>query len=204
VPDLLSEAPLTLLILGATTLISVAAFRDVRLLERLMIDVGAIRRRGEYDRLLTSGFIHGDPGHLIFNMLTLFFIGPYVEAATGSFAFAAAYAASLLGGSLLAFAENYRNPSYRALGASGAISGVTAMFALFAPFAILFVLFIPMPAIVFAAAYIAWSAYASGRMDDRIGHAAHLGGALTGVAVVCVFWPEAIGALADDMAALLS
>jgi membrane associated rhomboid family serine protease len=58
-----------------------------------------------------------------------------------------------------------------------------------------------MPMIVFALCYIVWSAWASstGRRDG-IGHAAHLGGALAGVAIVCIWWPAAPQGMIDQIA----
>jgi membrane associated rhomboid family serine protease len=143
--------------------------------------------------MVTSGFIHGDPFHLFMNMLALFFLGPFLEAVAGTPGFIIIYFASLLAGSLWTFMEHYRDPNYRALGASGAVSGVTTATAVFAPFAQILVFFaLPMPLVVFAICYIAWSAWASrSGIRDGIGHAAHLGGALMGVAIVCLFWPAA-------------
>jgi membrane associated rhomboid family serine protease len=56
-----------------------------------------------------------------------------------------------------------------------------------------------MPAILFAVLYIAYSAYASGRINNGIGHAAHLGGALMGLVLVCLFWPGALYNLWSDL-----
>jgi membrane associated rhomboid family serine protease len=73
--------------------------------------------------------------------------------------------------------------------------------AVFAPFSTIYAFFaIPMPLIVFAGAYIVWSAVASSTgVRDGIGHAAHLGGALAGIAIVCIFWPEAPQSMIDQI-----
>ena len=186
------HTPATLLVLIVTIAISIAGFRNPRLNDALILDVQAILRRHEYYRLLTSGFVHGNPTHLFMNMLTLFFLGPPLELMAGTFGFAIVYFASLLAGSAWAVMEHFRSASYRALGASGAISGVTVVFALFAPFASIIVFILPMPAIIFAALYIGWSAYAAGRIQDGVGHEAHLGGALMGLVLTCLLWPDAI------------
>jgi membrane associated rhomboid family serine protease len=186
------SAHATIVLLLANLAISIAAFNNPRLLDSLLLYARPILGGRQLYRVISSGFIHGDPLHLFVNLLTLFFIGPYLELTIGAANFVMLYFASLLAGSGWALMENVRNPEYRALGASGAISGVTAAFALFEPLAIFFVFFIPMPAIVFAVVYIAWSAYASGRIQDGIGHAAHLGGALMGVALVCLIWPGVV------------
>jgi membrane associated rhomboid family serine protease len=74
--------------------------------------------------------------------------------------------------------------------------------ALFFPFSTIYLFFaVPMPMIVFALGYIIWSAVASaGRLRDGVGHAAHLGGALAGAAIVCLLWPEAPQAMIDQLA----
>ena len=54
---------------------------------------------GEWWRVLTSGFLHFGPIHLLFNMLALWVIGRDVETALGRGRFLAVYLVSLLGGS---------------------------------------------------------------------------------------------------------
>lgn len=192
--EILLRAPATLALLIANIAISIAAFGNVRLMDRLLFDMNRIRRFNEWYRMVTSGFIHGDPFHLFMNMLALFFLGPYLELlAIGTMPFLIVYMVSLVAGSLWTYMEHYRDMNYRALGASGAVSGVTTAAAMFFPFSTIYVLFaLPMPMIVFAICYIIFSAWASrSGIRDGIGHAAHLGGALAGIAIVCVFWPEA-------------
>ncbi|MDP3737089.1 MAG: rhomboid family intramembrane serine protease [Hyphomonadaceae bacterium] len=201
--QVLMAAHAALGLLATNIILSIVAFGNMRLLDAMMFDIGRIKRNHEYHRTITSGFIHGDPAHLFMNMLSLFFIGPAIEGALGTWVFLAFYMACLLGGSAWTLMEHWRDSNYRALGASGAVSGVTAAFGLFAPFQMIIVFVIPMPAILFAVLFIAYSAFASGRIRDGIGHAAHLGGALTGVALVCIFWPGAVRSLWDQVLARL-
>lgn len=191
--DLLMRAPATVALLVANIGISVAAFGNARLVDRLLFDMNRIRKFNEWHRMITSGFIHGDPFHLFMNMLALYFMGPYLELTTGTLGFLIIYFASLLAGSAWSYMEHFREPNYRALGASGAVSGITTAAAVFYPFAEILLFFaLPMPLGVFAIAYIIFSAWASRtRIRDGIGHGAHLGGALAGVAIVCIFWPQA-------------
>jgi membrane associated rhomboid family serine protease len=199
---LLLNAPVNMALLAANIGLSIAAFQNVRLLDSLLFDVNRIKRDKQWYRWVTSAFIHGDPTHLFFNMLALFFFGPAMEVGLGTIEFIAIYFGSLLAGSAWTWMEHYRDPNYRALGASGAISGVTSAAALFFPFSTIYLFFaVPMPMIVFALGYIIWSAVASaGRVRDGIGHAAHLGGALAGVVIVCVWWPQAPQAMIDQLA----
>lgn len=199
----LLRAPASLLLLAANIGVSFAAFGNQELMGKLLFDVGRMRRNNEWYRMVTSGFIHGDPMHLLMNMLGLYFLGMPLEQIVGTAAFVAIYTGSLLGGSLWTWMEHFRDMNYRALGASGAISGVTTAIAMFAPFATLYLFFaLPMPLIVFAGCYIAWSAWAStSGVRDGVGHAAHLGGALAGIAIVCLFWPDVPQLLLDQIVA---
>jgi membrane associated rhomboid family serine protease len=191
--DILMRSPATLALLAANVVLSILAFGNARLVDRLLFDLNRIRRSNEWYRLITSGFIHGDPLHLFMNMLALYFMGPFLEYETGTGGFLIIYFASLFAGSAWSFMEHYREPNYRALGASGAVSGITTAAAVFYPFAEIRLFFaLPMPLGVFAICYIAFSAWASrSNIRDGIGHSAHLGGALMGIAIVCLFWPQA-------------
>ncbi|MFE0042142.1 rhomboid family intramembrane serine protease [Streptomyces albireticuli] len=77
---------------------------------------------GEWYRLLTSTFLHQAPMHLAFNMLSLWWLGPPLEAALGRARFLALYLLSGLGGSALTYLVT--GPYEPSLGASGAIFGL--------------------------------------------------------------------------------
>jgi membrane associated rhomboid family serine protease len=81
----------------------------------------AISVHHQYYRLLTSGFLHLDFEHILFNMIFLFFVGRMLEPAIGRLNFAAVYFASLFAGSLgvLVF-----QPLVPTVGASGAEFGL--------------------------------------------------------------------------------
>jgi len=81
----------------------------------------AIAEGHEYWRLVTSGFLHFGLGHLFFNMLFLYFLGPQLEAAIGRLNFGLLYGASLLAG---AFGALLFEPLGHTAGASGACFGV--------------------------------------------------------------------------------
>ena len=190
--EVLLASPATLALLIANIGLSVVAFGNASIVDRLLFDINRMRKSKEWYRGVTSGFIHGDPFHLFMNMLALYFMGPFVEYVAGTVGFLVIYFAALIGGSLWTYMEHFRDSNYRALGASGAVSGVTTAAAVFAPFAQIYLFFaIPMPLGLFAICYIGYSAWASrANVRDGIGHAAHLGGALMGIAIVCIFWPQ--------------
>ncbi len=150
-------------------------------------------RTGEWERWLTAGFVHTGLAHLAFNMITLFSFGPPIERTIGWWRFLIVYVGSELAANALTYWRHRDDPAYSAVGASGAISGVVFSFVLFAPWAELRVFFaIPIPAIIFAFLYIAFSVYASNRQIGRVAHEAHLGGALGGIILTIALFPEAL------------
>ena len=82
---------------------------------------GPLVDEGEWWRLLTSGFLHADPIHLLFNMVGVYFLGQLLEPALGSVRFAALYFASLLAGS---FGALLLSNDAVTIGASGAVFGL--------------------------------------------------------------------------------
>lgn len=85
---------------------------------------------GEWYRLLTSTFLHQEVSHILFNMVSLWFLGRLVEPALGRTRFLAVYLMSGLGGSALAYL--IAAPNQPSLGASGAIFGLMGAFAVLA------------------------------------------------------------------------
>ncbi|MEU6815689.1 rhomboid family intramembrane serine protease [Streptomyces sp. NPDC046860] len=77
---------------------------------------------GQYYRLLTSMFLHGGYVHILFNMLSLWWIGGPLEAALGRARYLALYLISGLAGSALTYL--LAAPNQPSLGASGAIFGL--------------------------------------------------------------------------------
>ena len=194
-----SIAPVTLLLLLVNVLVSgYALFFDHTLLDRLSFRPREILANREYHRLITAGFVHVGLAHLAFNMITLYFFGPWLEVLLGSGRFLILYFGSELAAHALSLYLHRTNPSYAAVGASGAVSGIVLAFCLFRPFERLYIFFaIPMPAIVFAVVYIVGSMYAmrSGReegMTGGIAHEAHLGGAVGGLLLTVLLEPRSL------------
>nr|WP_281373804.1 rhomboid family intramembrane serine protease [Parvularcula dongshanensis] len=158
-----------------------------------IFNVGAVRG-GQWYRMVTPAFLHADIGHLLVNMLTLYFFGPAVEVVYGTSGLAIIYLGSQLAAQGYTLYRKRDDASYNALGASGAVSGVVLAFCVFAPLAKLYLFFaIPVPAFAFGLGYVAYSSFAmSGK--GRIAHEAHLGGAIGG-AVLAILLPTASGPL---------
>ena len=82
---------------------------------------GPLVDAGEWWRLVSSGFLHADPLHLIFNMVGIYFLGQLLEPALGALRFVALYVGSLLVGS---FGVLLLSPDAATIGASGAVFGL--------------------------------------------------------------------------------
>jgi membrane associated rhomboid family serine protease len=194
----------TLIIIAITCVVSYLAFNNAGLLERLILWPPAVSRGKQYYRLVSYGLIHASPGHLIFNMITLFFFGEAMERQytqyLGPLGFAGFYAGGLVVSILPTFLDNRDNPHYRSLGASGAVSAVLFAFILIKPWATIYVYFLPVPAIVFAVLYIAYSIYMDRSSADNVNHSAHLWGAAYGVAFTAIMEPRLLSLFLGSLA----
>ncbi|MEU0470989.1 rhomboid family intramembrane serine protease [Streptomyces olivaceus] len=77
---------------------------------------------GQWYRLLTAMFLHGSYMHILFNMLSLWWLGGPLEGALGRVRYLALYFCSGLAGSALTYL--IAEPNQPSLGASGAIFGL--------------------------------------------------------------------------------
>ena len=187
--------PFTIALVLITALISIPAMNDDRLVNKLILWPRKMTTPGEYYRLLTSGFIHADWGHLIFNMIALLSFGTFVEYKFSDFStpwlYIFMYLSGIIIASLPSFAKNRNNPYYRALGASGGTAAVIFSSVCFNPWGEISIYFIPhIPAIVFAIVYLVYSAWASKKNRDNIGHDAHFWGSVYGFIFTLVVEPS--------------
>ncbi|MEN5210096.1 rhomboid family intramembrane serine protease [Stenotrophomonas terrae] len=186
---------ITLILIGITALVSWMAFNNRKLADRLILWPPAIDKHKQYDRLVTYGFIHADFGHLLFNMVTLYFFGRSIEVImlgiTGQWwVYPLFYLAALVVSILPTYLKNQKNPNYLSLGASGAVSAVLFAYILIAPWKLILVMFIPAPAIVYAAFYVGYSIWMDKKGGDNVNHSAHLAGAAFGVMFMLIMEPE--------------
>lgn len=179
----------TLVIIAANVLISIKGFNDFSFFEKYKFNIAGIRK-GEHLRMFSSGFLHGNFSHLLFNMLTLYFFAGVVIDKLGTPKFVIIYVASLLLGSLLSFYFHKDEYHYSAIGASGAVTGILYAAILFIPDQNLYLFFaIPIPAWIFGVAYLLYSIYGMKNRVGNIGHDAHFGGAIAGYVLTLVFAP---------------
>ena len=94
-----------------------------------IIDVGLFRpywflRSNQYHTIITSGFIHADLSHLLFNMFTFYFFAFNLERHIGASQFVLLYVTGLVLSHACTYFKHKDNRDYASLGASGAISAV--------------------------------------------------------------------------------
>lgn len=178
-------------VIVATILFSYKGFNDLAFFRKYEFHIGSIRS-GEQIRMISSGFLHADLGHLVFNMFTLFMFAPVVINYFGDFSFILIYMMSLIFGSLLTLVMHKNDYSYRAIGASGAVIGILYSAILINPNMDLYLFFIPIPipAYVFGIGYLLYSIYGMKSKNDNIGHTAHFGGAIGGYLFTLIKDPE--------------
>ncbi|MBM2845169.1 MAG: Peptidase rhomboid domain protein [Bacteroidetes bacterium] len=136
--------------------------------------------------VLTYMFLHGDIGHLFFNMLGLFFFGPRLEDQLGLRHFLWLYFVSGLMAAALSFVFN---PFIPIIGASGAVYGVMLGFAYFWPKEPIYIWgVLPVQSRVMIAVITALSLFGGfGGGGDGIAHFAHLGGFVGGYLYLKLF-----------------
>ncbi|TVT76458.1 MULTISPECIES: rhomboid family intramembrane serine protease [Acinetobacter] len=185
----------TVTLIIITVAISLLAFSNQAVMNRLIFWPPAMQR-GQYDRFITHGFIHADGMHLLFNMITLFFFGNIIESFYRQFFYDMGFVLFYLGGLIVAILPSYikhrHDARWASLGASGAVSAVLFAYILFQPWNLIFVFFIPVPAIIFAILYVAYSIWSGQRGNSNINHSAHLWGAAYGVVVTIILEPRVV------------
>ena len=82
----------TLAIITANVIISLKGFKDFSFFEKYKFNIAGIRK-GEQFRMISSGFLHLDFSHLLFNMLTLYFFADVVISSIGYVKFILIYLA---------------------------------------------------------------------------------------------------------------
>ena len=192
---------ITLIIIIITTIISISAFNNHKIMDDLIFYPPAVKR-GQWYRFFSCGLIHADWGHLIFNMFALYIFGEgrvstpqgpvftgvefqFVEVfgQKGKLIYLLMYVVALAVCLLPTYSKNRDNYHYRSLGASGAVSAVIFASILFRPLMGMGLFFIPVyiAGFLFGIIYLAVSQWLEKRGQDNINHSAHIFGALFGI-----------------------
>jgi membrane associated rhomboid family serine protease len=183
-----AAAPVASVIFVITIIISLIAFYNEDIYMRFMLHPYSVSRGKRVYTLITSGFIHQDWMHLIFNMLSYYFFAQILEVQLGHWQFGLLYMLSLVLSDLPSVNKHKQDYSYHSLGASGAVSAVIFGAILFDPLNPIYIMLIPIPiyGVIFAILYLVYCNYAAKNARDNVNHDAHLFGALSGLMITIV------------------
>jgi membrane associated rhomboid family serine protease len=192
--EYLNQTPVASIIFIFTLVTSIYAFNDHSIYGKFMLHPYSVYRKNKMYTVITSGMIHADWMHLIFNMMTFFFIAFQLEVLIGHWQFAVVYILSMVLADIPSIMKHKDDFWYNSLGASGAISGVLFSYILYFPLSKFYIFFIPIgiPAVLFGFLYLIYCAYASRQSRDNINHDAHFFGALTGIILTIILVPGII------------
>lgn len=193
--DNLSISFIIIIITGIT---SFTAFSNPGLADKLIFWPYRVWRNNEWYRLVSCGFIHADMQHLLFNMLTFYFFGPYIEVefahtfgGMGMILFVVMYFGAITIADVYNLFKKRDDYGYRSLGASGGVSAIIFSYILFNPLGKIYLFFIPIgiPAVLFGGLYLAYCVYSAKQGRDNIGHIAHFTGSIFGFIFPILFQP---------------
>lgn len=188
----LLESPVSIIIFIATVSISLwAMYKNQNLYYSWMLSPTKVYYEKKYYQLITSGFLHADLMHLLFNMMTFYFFVFRLEASIGGLNFLIIYFGSMIGGNIYTVFKKKEDYGYGSVGASGAISGVLFSSILIDPtFKIgIFPIPFPLPSWLFGILFLTWTYFAAQKSFDRINHDAHFYGAIAGVILTIILIP---------------
>lgn len=190
-------------ILILTILVSILSFNNSDRIGKLLFIPYVVKRKNEWYRFITSGFVHADYMHLIFNMLSFYFFAPYIEGAFNSTQFLVLYLGSMIIADIPTYFKYQDSQGYGSLGASGAVSAIVFSYIMLRPFDTLLVFFIPMPAILYGVLFLGYSYYLDKKGHGVINHSAHFYGAVTGIIFTFVIHPQSLTNFIQQLASVL-
>lgn len=201
---------ITLFFVLATVAASLAAWKNDAMMRKWIFNPYLVASQNEYFRFLTSGFIHKDTLHLIFNLFVLYMFGEYVEyqfqgffgMGLGSVLYILLYLGGIIISDIPTFLKHRTNPQYNALGASGGVASVLFCFVFLRPLEPLClygISFLCFPGILWAVIYLVYSVYAGRKQIGNINHDAHLYGALFGILFTLAIYPPSFMLFIEQM-----
>jgi membrane associated rhomboid family serine protease len=203
-----------LILIGLTVAASAYAWSNRELMDAWVMRPYTIARSGQWYRLLTSGFLHADWAHLLFNMFAFYSFSPVVLSTlaqgygpgVGLALFLGLYLGGIIISDLPTYFRHRDDRDYRSLGASGGVSSVLFASILLFPVntngggIIIFPIPVPIQPFLFGFLYLAYSWYMGRRRGDNINHDAHFYGALYGVVLIAALIPGVVPSFSQQIA----
>ena len=192
--DYIMTAPVASFIFGITILSSIWAFSNQTLFSNMILQPYSVSRGQRVYTVITSGMIHNDWMHLLFNMLSYYFFAFQLEPAIGHWQFGFLYVASLILSDLPTIYKHKNDEWYHSLGASGAVSAIIFSAIMYSPVSTMSLMILPIPiySVIFGILYLIYCNYASKHARDNINHDAHMFGALSGMLITIVLHPHVV------------
>ncbi len=181
-----AQYPITFLLIAANAIFSIIGFSNNAIMAKFIGWPYYEKRNKQHYRMITSGFLHADWMHLIFNMFTFYYFGRNIEnlftkaGLGGNLSYLLLYFAALIVADLPSYFKHNDDENYRSLGASGAVSAVVFASIIFNPWAQIGVYGIPISFTLYAVLYLVYCIYMSKKNVGNINHDAHLWGSVFG------------------------
>jgi len=191
---------ITVILIFITVAVSFYTFNKNDLQGRLMMNPYLIKTKDQYYRFISSGFIHKDHMHLLWNMFSFYFFGTAVErdfgfvfGKAGVYYFIVLYLSAIVVSDIPTYLKERNNADYNSLGASGGVGSVIFAFIILQPLqSICLYIAFCMPGFVFGVGYMAYTYYQGRKAKDNINHDAHLYGALYGLLFCVIAYPTSL------------
>ena len=192
------EFSITLVLCVSIVIVSLMGMNDMNFKYKMMMSPEKVKHHGEWYRIFSHGWVHGDYMHLFFNVFVLYNFGELLERVfvykfdqLGYLLYALLYLGGLVAASIPSLKKHSGNSSYWSLGASGAVSALLFAFIVINPTASLGLLFIPVPipAWIFGILYMAFEYYSNHQGRTNIAHDAHIFGGLFGIIFIFAVIP---------------
>ena len=204
------DYPITIGLIIANVIFSMVGFSNAAIVDKTIMWPYRVARENQYIRFITSGFLHADWMHLIFNMFTLFFFGIGLEhyfgmyGLGGNISYLSLYFLGLIISDIPSYIKHKNDYNYRSLGASGAVSAVVFATIVFSPWSPIYLYgALKISATVYAILYIFYCVYMGKKSGDNINHDAHLWGSLFGLAftliLIAVMQPDLFTGIIEEL-----
>lgn len=194
---------ITLILIILTAGISIYAWSNQDLMQKWIFHPYSVANKHQYYRFVTSGFLHADWTHLLFNMFSFFMFAQVVERMfiqlfdyqIGILLFLLIYIGGIIVSDLYTFFKERGNFNYHGLGASGGVSAIIFSSILLNPLTKIIIFPIPVgiPGFIFGFLYLMYSYFQAKRMGDNVNHDAHFYGAVYGFLLTMFIVPGALG-----------
>ena len=169
---------ISILLTGINTVVFLFGLRfGEQLWKEGLLGAEEVLVNGEYQRLVTSMFLHADAEHLFNNMMILLFLGAMLEKEIGHILLLLVYMISGVAGNLLSLSMQVVTMDFHySLGASGGVFGLDGLLLAIAIFAGKRFPHVTSQKVAFMLLLSLYSGFRSGGVDNW----AHIGGLIAG------------------------